>query len=427
MRVSGAWTLGVARRITSPYLDFVLTNPLKSAKGDDVKRPDRLTASFCKTVRRAGFFSDGGKGAYGLKLRVAIGKAGIVSKTWTQSVRVAGKQTTRGLGLYPDVGLDMARFLAVANVIELKTGIDPRQGAVVDHRANSGDSPTFREVAAEYIATVSGGWKPGGGARRKWEGTIEAVDFRDKHVGAITREDVRNEVVPIWAETPSVARGRLVHIRRILDFADMDPNVADGLRAKLPRRNGGTRHYPALAYTEIPKAIRRIRAYGARPRARVETALVMEYCLLTASRPNEAAGVRWEHIDRNTWTIPAALYKTGRAHRVALSSAALAVLADAHRRTGGKGLCFPAANGGEIPRSTLGKVIRRQKIGGSLHGNSRSSFRDWAAENAVDRQVAEACLGHVVNGTEGAYYRTDVLDRRRSVMEAWGLAATRED
>ena len=387
-----------------------------------MERPARLTMGFCEKVRVPGFYSDGSQG-YGLRLRVASS-----GKSWVQSYRGPdGRQRSRGLGAFPQTSLDMARFLAVANVIELKTGIDPRQGAVVNHRANSGESPTFREVAAEYIATVSGGWKAGGGARRKWKGTIEAVAFRDKHVGAITREDVRNEVVPIWAEKPTVARDRLVHIRRILDFADVDPNPADGLRAKLPRRNGGTTHYPALAHTEIPNAIQRIRAYGARPRARVETALLMEFCILTASRPSEAAGVRWEHIDGDTWTIPPEMYKTVRRHRVALSSAALAVLKQARERTGGSGLCFPAASGGEMPRSTMGKVIRREGIGGSLHGNSRASFRSWAAENAVDRQVAEACLGHVVGGIEGSYYRTDVLDRRRPVMEAWGLAATRED
>ncbi len=396
-----------------------------------MKRPTRLSAGFCERVRAPGFFSDGSQG-YGLRLRVAATKAGI-GKSWVQSYRGPdGKQRSRGLGIFPGVTLDTARWIALSNAITLKTGVDPRDGAEAAQGAVSGASvdvsgPTFAELASDYIATVSGGWKAGSGARRKWEGTAAAVAFRNKPVRAITREDVLKEVRPIWSAKPTVARDRLVHIRRILDFGDVEPNAADGLRAKLPRRNGGTKHYPAISHTEIAGAIRAIRAYGAKPLARVETALLMEFCMLTASRPNEAAGVRWEHIDASTWTIPVELYKTKREHRVPLSSAALAVLEKARDRTGGTGLCFPARDGGEMARSTPGQVIRRQAIGGSLHGNSRSSFRDWAAENRVPRQVAEACLGHVVGGIEGAYYRTDVLELRREIMEAWGLYTTRHD
>ena len=50
----------------------------------------------------------------------------------------------------------------------------------------------------------------------------------------------------------------------------------------------------------------------------------------------------------------------------------------------------------------------------------RSTFRDWAGETGVAREVAEACLAHVVRGVEGAYARSDLLERRRPVMDAWG-------
>jgi hypothetical protein len=34
--------------------------------------------------------------------------------------------------------------------------------------------------------------------------------------------------------------------------------------------------------------------------------------------------------------------------------------------------------------------------------------------------VAERALAHVVRGVEGAYARSDLLERRRPLMEAWG-------
>jgi integrase len=60
----------------------------------------------------------------------------------------------------------------------------------------------------------------------------------------------------------------------------------------------------------------------------------------------------------------------------------------------------------------------------TVHG-FRSSFRVWVAE-ATDfpRELAEAALAHVVKDqTEAAYLRSDVLERRRVLMDAWGSFA----
>ena len=35
------------------------------------------------------------------------------------------------------------------------------------------------------------------------------------------------------------------------------------------------------------------------------------------------------------------------------------------------------------------------------------------------REIAEAALAHTVQGVEGAYLRSDLLERRRTVMAAW--------
>jgi hypothetical protein len=51
----------------------------------------------------------------------------------------------------------------------------------------------------------------------------------------------------------------------------------------------------------------------------------------------------------------------------------------------------------------------------------RSAFRDWAVQHGVQREVAESCLAHALsrNAAEGAYLRSDLLIRRRPVMQAW--------
>ena len=74
-------------------------------------------------------------------------------------------------------------------------------------------------------------------------------------------------------------------------------------------------------------------------------------------------------------------------------------------------------------------LLRHLGIEGTPHG-MRSSFRDWCSETGVAREVAEAALAHVVkNKVEAAYARSDLLDRRRDVMQAWAayLAGKRRD
>ena len=51
--------------------------------------------------------------------------------------------------------------------------------------------------------------------------------------------------------------------------------------------------------------------------------------------------------------------------------------------------------------NTLSKLLRKQGIVAVIHG-LRSPFRDWCAESGISREVAEACLAHVVQGVEGA-------------------------
>ena len=49
----------------------------------------------------------------------------------------------------------------------------------------------------------------------------------------------------------------------------------------------------------------------------------------------------------------------------------------------------------------------------------RSSFRDWAAEKTdAPHAVMEAALAHVVgDSTEAAYFRSDLFERRRTLMD----------
>lgn len=66
-------------------------------------------------------------------------------------------------------------------------------------------------------------------------------------------------------------------------------------------------------------------------------------------------------------------------------------------------------------------MLRRMKITDvTVHG-FRSSFRDWAGNvSHFPREIAEAALAHEIGDkSEQAYLRSDALDKRRALMEAW--------
>ena len=133
-------------------------------------------------------------------------------------------------------------------------------------------------------------------------------------------------------------------------------------------------------------------------------------------------GARWSEIDfgAKVWTVPAGRMKGGREHRVPLSGAALAVLTRMAKIREGDHV-FPGDR-----RATLSNMRRMGHGDLTAHG-FRSTFRDWAAEKTnYPREVCEAALAHTVKSdTEARYFRSDLLEKRRELMEAWAAFAYR--
>jgi integrase len=75
-----------------------------------------------------------------------------------------------------------------------------------------------------------------------------------------------------------------------------------------------------------------------------------------------------------------------------------------------------------LSNMSLLQTLRRVDKGHVTTHGFRSSFRDWAAEQtAFPREVIESALAHTL-GTkvETAYLRSDLLEKRRALMAAWG-------
>ena len=151
----------------------------------------------------------------------------------------------------------------------------------------------------------------------------------------------------------------------------------------------------------------------------LKNSIMFEFLVLTAARSGEVRLARWDEVERDIWTIPGERAKTGREHRVPLSTQVLGVLDGARGISGSGGLIFPSPTDKALSDATLSKLVREQGIPAVPHG-FRSSFRDWCGETGQLREVAEACLAHAVKSKfEAAYARSDLLNRRRTLMEAW--------
>jgi len=87
-------------------------------------------------------------------------------------------------------------------------------------------------------------------------------------------------------------------------------------------------------------------------------------------------------------------------------------------------LLFPSVIGKKhISNMAMLELMRRQskQYNKYVPHGFRSTFRDWAAETGdYDYHMVEFALAHRLDSrTEGAYFRSDLRDKRQSMMQDW--------
>ena len=380
----------------------------------------RLSAARVKAIKKPGMHGDGN----GLYLRVT----GSGSRSWMQRIVIHGRRRDLGLGGYPAIGLAEARALALANKALVTAGRDP---LAERHRANV---PTFREAAKQVYESNLPRWRSGKHTVNWWR-SLERHAFPgigDVRVDRIRRSDVLSVLEPIWAVRPETARRVRQRIRTILQWCEAHDYCAgnaagealNGALPPMPRLKA--HHHRALPYPEVIKALETVHASHASLAAK----LCLRFLVLTAARSGEARGATWDEIDKDAreWRIPAQRMKGGVQHRVPLTGPALAVLEEASQLRDNSRLVFPSPVRPGHPMSdmTLTKVLRATGLAerATVHG-FRSTFRDWAAEcTSAPHAVMELSLAHAVGSSvEQAYARSDLIAKRRVLMDQWAKFA----
>ncbi len=381
--------------------------------------------------------ADGG----GLYLRTAPAGDGV-SRSWVFKFKLAGKMREMGIGAYPVVTLAEARERAVALRKQVEQGIDPIEQRKASQAAAQQPEKrvvTFGDAAKAFIDGKAAGWSNPKHVDQ-WRNTLATycATFASKNVSDVTKADVEAALRPIWltkSETATRVLTRVVAVMksaRRRGWSDTDASAwSEDIRADLPMLASKTervQHHPALPYDQTPAFVASLKA------SRSMGSKALLFAILTAARSGEVRGARWSEIDleQSVWTIPAARMKMKRAHSVPLSAPAIELLRSlpAGEPTD---LVFPGEKQGQpVSDMTMTAVIRRanenELVWADASGEPvtahgfRSTFSDWAAETtSFPSAVVESSLAHGdPDKVRAAYTRTQFVEKRRALMQAWG-------
>ena len=384
----------------------------------------RLTADMARRINTPGLYRADPT------LYLLVNKGG--SKNWIQRVSINGRRRDMGLGGFPTITLGKAREIALANRVALSQGVDPF-AAIREAKAEAireAKTPTFAEAFEAVYKAKLPTWRSPVTARKFRSGMVLYALPRlgERRIDTIGRGDVLAVLTPIWADKAETARHLRQNMSAVFRWARSHGHCSDNpageaISGALPTMPKTKAHHRALPYNDLADALATIDATG----AGLASKYALRFVVLTACRSAEVREARWSEIEGDVWRIPGERYKTGREHRVPLSQAALDVLEQARMLDDGSGLIFPSAvrRGRPLSDMTLTKLLRDTGLASraTVHG-FRSTFRDWCGDTGKAREIAEAALGHVVGGVEGAYFRSDLFDRRAVLMAQWAAFVT---
>lgn len=387
---------------------------MSGIKPNGLHREKRLSAAMVRTMTTPGFYADGNN------LYLKVDPSG--AKRWVQRIVIHGKRRDIGLGSTSLVTLAEAREAALQNRKAARAGDDP-----IAAKKRSTGILSFEEAAKRIHELSKPTWKNEKHGQQ-WINTLTTYAFPvigRKRVDIIDSSDVLAVLMPIWNTHPETARRVRQRIGTVLDWAIAQSwrtdNPTKAAIKGLPKHDRSkVEHRKALPYDQVGGAIAKIRASD----AGIATKLAFEFLVLTATRSGETREAVWSEFDlpNAVWTIPGSRMKAKKPHRVPLPARCLVILEEAKAlKRDSDNLVFPGTKEGKpLSDMTLSKLVKELGIEAVPHG-FRSSFRDWAGETtAHPREVIELAMAHgIKDKAEAAYARSDLFEKRRTLMEDW--------
>jgi integrase len=406
-----------------------------------------LTDLEVRRINRVGWHAVGGVAGLLIQVRKPTKEGAINPRSWILRVKVGDERQPIGLGSYPQVSLAMARELATKLVIEARQGVNikakkrAQRSALISAAAKN---KTFIECAKTYLEAHSTGYT-NEKHRKQWQSTLETYaypiigqmlvsDIEISHVLTVLEQQTAmkgNKTGKLWYIKTETAKRLLGRMKSVLDFATVsgyrsgnNPAQWTGyLSTQLPspRKLQKKVHHAAVPYQQMGEFITQLRDSTS------VSAKALEFLILTAVRSGSVRQAEWSEIDlsKQLWVIPAEHTKARREHRVPLSPQAITLLKSLPRFAS-TSIIFPSPTGKSLSDMALSQHMRRMCERGELNVKAvphgfRSTFRDWAAEQTnYPDEIRKAASGHTLGDTvKEAYQRTDLLEKRRRLMNEW--------
>lgn len=371
------------------------------------------------------------------ELRAALGKDRVLHDgggLYFQSTSSGGasfhyryqinKRTTKmGLGPYPELPLRDAREAHKEWQRIKAKGKDPK--AVRDAQT-AGQAKTVRTVAEifeEFFKGYKRTLKGEGEAGRWWSPVNHHVLPR---LGGETTKTLNVEKIvanfePIWTTKKDTASKAFNRFRMAMEYARADEpfdlQVIADARAKLgPHGKIKRVSARALHWREWPAI------YSDLSTSMSHTAL--KIMVLTVARTANIRFMRWDRVDLReaVWTLSEDDTKGQQPFRIPLPTQAITLLAFARQWQDASGFVFPAPKNkkGVLSENVFLQYFGKHEIDTTGHG-IRSTVTDFLHENEIaDLRLAEMALAHQTKKeVTAAYFRSDMLEKRRNVMQQW--------
>jgi len=338
------------------------------------------------------------------------------------------KRAMISFGSYPSVSLSEARQNRESARALLSKDVDPQEHKKAEQlRQKNVSESTFEKVAAEWFKTKKAAGLTTHTLNDIWRSMSKYVF---PHIGSMPISSITAQQF-IGSLSPTHAAGRLETVKRlsqrineVMDYALNSGLVTSNPAAKIGKtfHKPKVKHRPALLPEQLPLLMKNL-AFASIGR---QTRCLIEWQLLTMTRPAEAAMTRWDEINFETkeWRIPAGRMKMKRVHIVPLSEQALAVLEVMKPISQHRPHVFPGYRNPLEPMNsqTANMALKRMGFKDILvaHG-MRSIASTVLNEKGFQPDVIEAALAHIdTNEVRRAYNRSQYLEQRRDMMAWWG-------
>jgi integrase len=383
-----------------------------------------LTDTACKNAKTK---DDGAPAKYADEkgMYLLVNKTG---KYWRLDYRFNDKRKTLALGVYPEIGLKLAREKRDEARRLLAEGIDPGElRKVTKATSKLSAANSFEAVAQEWFAKYQPTWSEGHATRiiRRLERDIFPW-LGNRPIAEITAPELLASLQRIEKrDAIETAHRAMQNCGQVFRYA-----VATGRAERNPAADLVGAIAPAVKTSfptitdpsKIAELLRAIDGY----KGSFITQCALKLAPLVFVRPGELRKAEWSEFDleHQLWTIPAERMKMREKHFVPLSQQAVAILTELQALTGSRQYVFPGArtNGRPMSDNTVNAALRR--LGYSKEDMTGHGFRHMAStllnEQGWNRDAIERQMAHAErNSIRATYNYAEYLPERTKMMQSW--------